>query len=142
MTADKKTFVKVVGTDGHEERLQRLESGSQEQAVRLESVATKQDYIAEQLVDARLDLANRLDSGFAKLTAFDERVTGTLEAHGKLMTTYDQRLKPLEARLEADVEAAKNRRALVKKIIVGTLLAAAGVFATKAGEIVMTWFQP
>lgn len=141
MAADKQNLVKVVSADGHEERLQRLERGSQEQAVRLESVATKQDYLAEQLRDGHLDLVNRLDSGFARLSAFDERVTGTLETQSKLMTAYDQRLKPLEARLEADVEAAKNRKALVKKIVVGTLLAAAGVFATKAGEIVMTWFQ-
>lgn len=141
MAADKQSVIKVLAAaDGHEERIQRLESGSLEQAVRLESVSNKQDFISEQLHDARLDLANRLDSGFGKLSAFDERVTSTLETHTRLLSAYDQRLKPIEVRLEADARIKKNRKALVKKIAVGALLAAAGVFATKAGEVIMGWF--
>jgi chromosome segregation ATPase len=117
---------------GHEDRLQRLETTTQDVSVRLAEVATTQTHIRDDLQEHRTDLVKRLDDGFASL---HEKI----ESHESNIKSHSARLLPLESYVADITKSRVERHATAKKVAVGVLLAGAGVFVTKGVELFIAW---
>jgi len=102
--------------EGHEERLQRVETNFNSVSVSVARIESKQD-----------TLQNTVADGFKQLEEAAKDVHGVLKS-------YHERLEPLESRHKAVIRREKERREFLKKVAIGALLAGAGILGTKGFE--------
>lgn len=142
----------------HEDRLQRVESHVTQIAVSVAQISTLTGTISEsikagfeELKTADKDLADRLgdqrkaldEQGkdlTAKLQGHADALRTQAEAHAEIFRAHDGRIKPIEANLAETRVTTKKRRDRVKAFVIGTLLAGAGAFVTKAAEALWSRF--
>ena len=121
--------------DSHEDRLQKVESSVQEAVVKITEIGLKQDYHHEIEEKYRKDLSDRLDSWSTEVRAGLARTQDHLQAAVDLNQKQEARLEPLEAHVREQHLSRKARKELLKKLMLGALLAGAGVVGTKGVEI-------
>lgn len=126
--------------DAHEERLQRLESSSEDTRVKVGEIAVKLDFHAEAQERTSADMSKKLDTGFERLAADQERLFAELTSHKTVLEQHGHRLEKMDEHVKAEVTSAVERADRIKKLVIGGALAAAGVFGTKAAEMIWKFF--
>jgi hypothetical protein len=117
--------------DSHEERLQKVESTLQDVVANVAEVSVKQDYAQREAHQSHENLAGKIDEGFGSMKELNSKLFAKLDAHEKDIEILKGRLVPVEA---ADVEykaIRAGRAGVIKNIIMGAVLAAAGAVGVK-----------
>lgn len=109
---------------GHEERIQRLEATASSTAVDVAEVATKLEYVSQQVSESHDDLSAKIDNGI-----------GRLEKAVSALVPLSARLEKLEAREAKRVE----RFSLVKKVFLFGALPVTGAIANRFGDSIWTF---
>lgn len=116
--------------EGHEERLQRAESGLSTVAVTVGKIETGQETLTQAVRD-----------GFTDLKTTHEKLFQQLDRHAGQLNDHDDRLKPVETQLQALEKERTGRRKTVKNVALALLITGLGVAVTKAVEALLAWGQ-
>lgn len=134
--------------DAHEERLQRVESNSEETRVKVAEIATKIDHYEEMSVQSRADIAQKIEQGFERLSDDQRSLLRKLEEHAKeehiervainaQLLDHQQKIDKT-AQWVAEADARRVARwSTAKKLGITILLAGLGVLGTKLAETII-----
>lgn len=120
--------------ESHEERLQRVENNSEETRIRVAEIVTKMDFQKISLDQTRADLATKIDQGFERMVSEQEKILSRLDLHSKKLDDHTERLETVEKDRATAAKKKTEQKNTIKKILIGALLAGAGVFGTKLAE--------
>lgn len=116
--------------EGHEERLQRAESGLSAVAITVGKIETGQETLTQVVRD-----------GFGELKTTHEKLFARLDSHAGTLDNHDDRLKPVEAKLQEIERERTGRRKTAKNVALALLITGLGVAVTKAVEALLAWGQ-
>lgn len=123
--------------DAHEERLQRVESNSEETRVKVAEIATKIDHYEEMQAQSRTDLAQKIESGFETLSEGQKALLAKLETHSQKLLDHQQAIDTAANAVKAIEERRAKRTDFLKKVGIVILFAGLGVLGTKLAETII-----
>jgi hypothetical protein len=123
--------------DAHEERLQRVESNSEETRVDVGAIKISLEHSSKALDETRAELRSHIDLGFEKITEGQVKLAETLDKHGSILEKHRVWIETTDKKLQHKEIVHKSRVDVAKKIAIAGLLAAAGVVGTKIAEVLL-----
>jgi chromosome segregation ATPase len=123
--------------DSHEDRLQRVEANSEETRVLVAEIGLKIDHYEQAHTQSRADLALKIEHGFERIGDDQKKLLDRLEEQSAKLNEHSKWIETAQQSITAAKTRKDARKDVVKKLVIGFLLAAVGVLGSKLAETML-----